>query len=132
MNEKSIHSLLQANLGNMVLLERIESTTNTGTADCNACYKGNEWWMEYKVVGHKAKTTTILVPTSLGKVWLRPQQYAWHVNRAAYNSHAFVVARTDDSIVVLRCGPDGTWTELFVTKKPFNYNGLLSVFIAGF
>ena len=130
MNEKSIHTLFQANFKN-VLLERIESTTNTGTADCNACHNGVEWWMEYKMVGHKSKTTTVLVECSAGKIWLRPAQYAWHVNRARHGSKAFVVARTEDSIIVMQCQKDGTWKELTATTKPFNYLELLSIFVTG-
>lgn len=131
MDEKSIHTLLQANF-KKVLLERVENAANTGTGDCNAVHNGVEWWMEYKRVGAKSKTTTVLVPCSLGKIWLRPAQYAWHVNRAQHNSRAFVVARTDDSIVVMQCQKDGTWLELARLSKPFNYHLLLSTFVTGF
>jgi hypothetical protein len=131
MDEKSIHTLLNANF-KKVLLERVENAANTGTGDCNAVHNGIEWWMEYKRVGAKSKTTTVLVPCSLGKIWLRPAQYAWHVNRAQHGSRAFVVARTDESIVVMQCQKDGSWLELFVTSKPFNYHMLLSAFVTGF
>lgn len=130
MEESSIHSLLKVNLKD-VLLERIESSANTGTADCNATSKVSEWWMEYKVVGHKSKASTIPVKCSLGVIWLRPAQMAWHASRTQYASRAFVVGRTEDAIVVLRLNRMMEWEELFVTRKPFNYEGLRSVFEGG-
>lgn len=129
MNEKSIHTLLNVHWSGKVLLERIESNVSAGAADCNAVHKGCEFWMEYKVIGHKSKTTTVKVETPRGDVWLRPAQYSWHVKRANAGGRAFVLARDDNAIVVCRCQPDGVWRTLFVTVKPFDYDGLLAQLI---
>jgi hypothetical protein len=126
MNEKSIHSLLNVRWDGRVLLDRIESSVSSGVADCNAVFEGCEFWMEYKVIGHKARTTVIPIETPLGTIWLRPAQYSWHVKRARAGGRAFVIGRTENAIVAYRCQSDGTWKHIFTTCKPFDYNSLLA------
>ena len=114
MKETSIVPLLKANWRG-VLLERIESVAGSGTPDLNCVYKGQEFWVELKVL------------TSDGSFQIRPAQIAWHVRRLLNGLRGFVLARNESELhlFMLKSPTDTTWLEIFCTRKPFDYGELL-------
>lgn len=130
MKESSIHALIKGGFPNECLLDRIENTAGSGMADCACAYKGVDFWLEYKMINAKSAKTTIKIETELGTVYLRPEQYAWHMRRQRAGSRTFVLARDDSNLVALWLNNSYGW-EMQYFPKPFNYKSLLQLLLHG-
>lgn len=59
--------------------QRIESSTGSGIPDLNGCFRGVEYWVEFKVA-------------MSGETILRKEQYAWGMRRACASGGVWIVS----------------------------------------
>jgi hypothetical protein len=131
MNEKSIHNQLKIKW-NHTIVESVENVSAAGMADANCLHCGTEFWLEYKIIGHRSKTANIHIGH---KIYLRPAQLAWHAKRAHHGGNAYVLAKDDNRLMLLSCDRQtiGLDEPLFKVvadfDKPFNWQELLEAIL---
>jgi Holliday junction resolvase len=88
--EKNLWGLLRTHWnGPECHLQRIETGTQRGVPDVNGCWQGAEFWIELKVAkGNSAQ--------------LRPEQVAWHLQRARAGGRSWILVRKGDELMLYR------------------------------